>query len=712
MRKLFTTPLLTIVLLTLFSYSLSAQSLGGMLKKEKQKDPVSWTTQVEKVSDNEYNLIFKAKADPHWHFYSQYSEGTMPMAFYFDDIVGFRLVGEVSESPKPKEEYDKDLGGLTKYWDEKTPATFVQNIKITTKEKVHIHGSVEFQACINGACMPITYNFTFDLDGAKNPASIKAIESQPKEVVEPKEAVQPKEIEAPENVEKYTKEDSALAGAVAVETTNNISEDENFDEAAWKKLIWKPVKDELKAYGEENSIANKGFFIIFLLGFLGGLVALLTPCVWPMIPMTVSFFIKKDKVKGKRDAIIYGISIVAIYMILGLGVTVFAGADAMNSMATSAIFNIIFFALLVVFAISFFGAFEIQLPTKWTNKMDQKADSTSGLISIFFMAFTLVLVSFSCTGPIMGTILVEAVTKGLWGPAMGMLGFSVALALPFTLFAIFPSMMKSMPKSGGWLNSVKVVLAFIELALAFKFLSVADMAYHWHILDREVFLVLWIVIFALLGFYLLGKLTFSHDSKTEKIGVFKLFLAMISLSFALYMVPGLWGAPLKAISAFSPPIHTQDFNLYTGTVEAKFDNYEEGMAYARKNHKPVVIDFTGWGCVNCRNMELAVWADKNVKKLLEDDYVLISLYVDDKLKLPKDQQHISKFSGNKIRTIGNLWSDLQFGKFGQSSQPYYFAIDYNGKPLTGPTAYELNVGEYIKFLKAGLKEFKSRYPKK
>jgi len=712
MRKLLATPLLTVLFLTLFSWGLSAQNLSGMVKKEKEKDPVSWTSQVKKVSDNEYKLIFKAQADPHWHFYSQYSEGTMPMGFYFDDIVGYTLDGNASESPKPKEEYDEVLKGLTKYWDETTPAIFIQKIKITTTNKVNIHGSVEYQACINGACMPLVYNFTFNLDGAKNPSTTtQAVENKS---TTNNQSATPAASETPKAVVKVPEtgvDTTANTQATDIETTTD-SEETKINEAEWKKLIWKPIQEELKAYGDENSIANKGFFIIFLLGFAGGLIALLTPCVWPMIPMTVSFFIKKDKVKGKRDAIIYGLSIIAIYMILGLGLTVFAGADAMNALATSAIFNIIFFILLVVFAISFFGAFEIQLPTKWTNKMDQKADTTTGLISIFFMAFTLVLVSFSCTGPIMGTILVEAVTKGIWGPAMGMLGFSIALALPFTLFAIFPSMMKSMPKSGGWLNSVKVVLAFIELALAFKFLSVADMAYHWHLLDREVFLVLWIIIFALLGLYLLGKLSFSHDSKVEKVGVFKLFLAMISLSFALYMVPGLWGAPLKAISAFSPPISTQDFNLYTGTVEAQFDNYEEGMAYAKKNHKPVVIDFTGWGCVNCRNMELAVWSDKEVKRLLEEKYVLISLYVDDKLKLPKDQQRISSFSGNRIRTIGNLWSDLQFGKFGQSSQPYYFAIDYNGKPLTGPTAYELNVGNYIKFLNAGLKEFKIRYPKK
>jgi thiol:disulfide interchange protein DsbD len=343
--------------------------------------------------------------------------------------------------------------------------------------------------------------------------------------------------------------------------------------------------------------------------------------------------------------------------------------------------------------------------------MDEKADTTSGLLSIFFMAFTLVLVSFSCTGPIIGTLLVEAVTKGMWGPAIGMTGFAIALALPFTLFAIFPSMMKSMPKSGGWLNSVKVVLGFLELALALKFLSVADMAYHWGLLDREVFLVLWIVIFALLGIYLLGKLTFSHDSKVEKIGVLRLFMAIISLSFALYMVPGLWGAPLKAISAFSPPQATQDFDLYDGTVHAKFDNYEDGMAYAKKHEMPVLIDFTGWGCVNCRNMEYAVWSDPQVKEMLENDYVLISLYVDDKTPLPESERYRSKQSGNMVRNVGNLWSDLQIGKFGQSSQPYYFPIDYDGQPLIGPSAYDLDIEKYRKFLRKGINEFKKKHHK-
>jgi thiol:disulfide interchange protein len=682
-----------IISIFLVSFNLQAQGLADVVNSSsaQEENPVTWSSKVNKISDGVYEIVFKAQAKTNWHFYSQYSEGTMPMAFYFDDIKGYNLKGDVSESPKPKEEYDDVLGGLTKYWDDK--ATFKQKIEVNTTDEVHVHGAVEYQACINGACMPLTYNFSLNFKGTtKTVASTEQINNQ-----QDNTEGTPEEMDDPEPAtEESTAPSEESTPAIEIGDDDYI------------KLIWEPVIEELSAYENLNSIANKGMWMIFFLGFLGGLVALMTPCVWPMIPMTVSFFIKKDAAKGKRDAIIYGLSIIGIYMALGLGVTGIFGADALNALSTSAVFNIIFFLLLVVFAISFFGAFEIQLPTKWTNKMDQKADSTSGLLSIFFMAFTLVLVSFSCTGPIIGTLLVEAVTKGGWGPAMGMLGFSVALALPFTLFAIFPSMMKNLPKSGGWLNTVKVVLAFLELALALKFLSVADMAYHWGILDREVFLVLWIVIFALLGIYLLGKLRFAHDSVVEKVSVLRTFLAIISLSFALYMIPGLWGAPLKAISAFSPPINTQDFNLYDGTVHAKFENYEEGMMYAKKHNKPVIVDFTGWGCVNCRNMELAVWSDPRVKEKLENDYVLISLFVDDKKPLPKELQRVSEFSGNRLRSVGNLWSDLQISKFGQSSQPYYFALDNKGKPLTGPTAYELDVDKFLLFLDNGLKEYKER----
>lgn len=704
---------LFIIFLSLFliagNYNVNSQSLANFGNKETQKDPVNWTKSFAKTGDKEYTLTFKAIVDPQWHFYSQYSEGTMPMSFYFDDIAGYERLGDVLEFPKPTEEFDETLGGLTKYWDKS--ATFTQKIKLTAPT-ANVHGAIEFQACIDGACTMLTYNFSFDIKDDGSATVDNVTTSTNKINVDKNDKQEAENQSTPIKVDANTA-DNLTSDSSSSTTTAKEGDDEQFNAEKWGKLIYEPIIQELEELGNVNSITNKSFLVIFLLGFIGGLVALMTPCVWPMIPMTVSFFLKKaDKASGKRDAIIYGISIVLIYLAFGLGITVIFGADAMNAMATSAVFNIIFFALLLVFAISFFGAFEIMLPTKWSNKMDKNVDKTSGLLSIFFMAFTLVLVSFSCTGPIIGTLLVEAVTKGMWGPAIGMAGFSIALALPFTLFAIFPSMMKSMPKSGGWLNSVKVVLGFLELALALKFLSVADMAYHWHILDREVFLALWIVIFSLLGLYLLGKIMFNHDSKIEKVGVFRFFLAIISLSFALYMVPGLWGAPLKAISAFSPPISTQDFNLYEGTVEAKFDDYDEGMEYARKHKMPVMIDFTGWGCVNCRNMELAVWSDPIVKDILENDYVLISLFVDDKEPLPDNKVRISSLSGNKLRSVGNLWSDLQISKFGVSSQPYYFALDYNGKPLTSATAYELDVNKYKDFLNSGLKEFKSRFPNK
>ena len=448
--------------------------------------------------------------------------------------------------------------------------------------------------------------------------------------------------------------------------------------------------------------------MIFVYGFLGGLVALITPCVWPMIPMTVSFFLKrtKDRSKSIRDALVYGLSIILIYLTLGLVITAIFGAGGLNKFATSAGFNIAFFLILVFFSISFFGAFEIVLPASWTNKMDQKADSTSGYLSILFMAFTLALVSFSCTGPIVGTLLVQASSMGdLLGPAIGMLGFSMALALPFALFAVFPSMLQSMPKSGGWLGSVKIVLAFLELALSLKFLSVADLTNNWGLLDREVFLVLWIVIFALLGFYLLGKLRFSHDGPSEHTSIFGLFLGIISLSFSLYMVPGLWGAPLRAISAFAPPATTQDFSLYEGDVHAQFNDYEAGMAYAKQVGKPVLIDFSGYGCVNCRKMEASVWTNPEVKHILENDYVLITLIVDDQTSLPESIEVNEQGKTIKLRTVGDKWSYLQRTKFGVAAQPFYVALDANGKPLMSSRAYNEDTPAYISWLKSGLKQF-------
>ena len=447
------------------------------------------------------------------------------------------------------------------------------------------------------------------------------------------------------------------------------------------------------------------------MGLVGGLLALVMPCIWPIIPMTVSFFLKRNKSRRKAiaDALIYGASIIIIYVAMGLLITGIFGASALNDLSTNAVFNILFFALLVLFAVSFFGAFELVLPASWTNRMDSKADSTSGILSIFFMAFTLALVSFSCTGPIIGTLLVEAASQGKTiGPAVGMFGFALALAIPFALFAIFPNMLQNMPKSGGWLNSVKVVLGFLELALALKFLSVADLAYGWRLLDREVFLVLWIVIFALLGFYLLGKIRFSHDSELRHVSVPRLFMAIVSLAFSVYMIPGLWGAPLKAVSAFAPPLYTQDFNLYKDEVHAVFEDYEAGMAYAKRVKKPVLIDFSGYGCVNCRKMEAAVWTDARVKKLLEEKYVLITLMVDDKTKLPEALTITENEKERRLKTIGDKWSYLQRSKFGANAQPFYVILDNEGRPLAPSYAFDEDASKYVRFLEDGLTRYKQQ----
>ncbi|MCF2552826.1 protein-disulfide reductase DsbD family protein, partial [Bacteroides caecigallinarum] len=479
--------------------------------------------------------------------------------------------------------------------------------------------------------------------------------------------------------------------------------------SAEKVDYWKPVINELNNFGEHAGEESMSWIYIFLTGLVGGLLALFTPCVWPIIPMTVSFFLKrtKDKKKGIRDAWTYGASIVIIYLTLGLAITLIFGASALNALSTNAIFNILFCLMLLVFAASFFGAFEITLPSKWSNAVDSKAEQTTGLLSIFLMAFTLSLVSFSCTGPIIGFLLVEVSTTGsIIAPAIGMLGFAIALALPFTLFALFPSWLKSMPKSGGWMNVIKVTLGFLELAFALKFLSVADLAYGWRILDRETFLALWIVIFGLLGMYLLGKIKFPHDDDDQKVSVPRFFMALVSLAFAVYMIPGLWGAPLKAVSAFAPPMQTQDFNLYKNEVHAKFTDYEAGMEYARMNNKPVMLDFTGYGCVNCRKMELAVWTDQKVSKLITEDYVLITLYVDDKTKLAEPITVNENGKERTLRTVGDKWSYLQRSKFGANAQPFYVLVDNEGMPLNKSYSYDEDINLYIDFLETGLKNYK------
>ena len=679
----------------LLPLALLLTSLGA--KAQIIRDAVSWSHSVEDKSPTEKVIVFSATIKGDWHLYGTDlpSGGPTPTSLIVDKIAGAQLVGKLTASKKPIEKHDPNFDMMLRFYSGQV--SFRQTLRITDPKAFAFSGAIRYMVCNDEQCLPPTnWDFTIALKELGKVAAAPAAEQTEAkaEVVPTAEAAQPLTADSAQQ----TADSTAVATA------------EPSDAAS---ALWTPVISELKAYGDRAlSGADSGLLMLFFAGFVGGLVALVTPCVWPMIPMTVSFFLKrsKDRKKGIRDAAIYGLAIIVIYLALGLSVSALFGADALNNLATNAYFNIFFFLLLVVFAASFFGAFEIVLPASWTTKMDQKADSATGLVSIFFMAFTLALVSFSCTGPIIGTLLVQAATSssGFLAPAVGMFGFALALALPFTLFAIFPGLLQSMPKSGGWMNSVKVVLAFIELALALKFLSIADLAYGWHILDREVFLSLWIVIFILLGLYLLGKLRFPHDSPQEKTPIPALFLAIVSLSFAVYMMPGLIGAPLRAISAFAPPLKTQDLNLYKNEVHAQFDDYETGMAYARQVGKPVIIDFSGYGCVNCRKMEASVWIDAEVKKLLEQDYVLITLMVDDKKPLAEPMVVQEDGHEVKLRTIGDKWSYLQRVKFGANAQPFYVLLDHQGKPLAPSRAYDEDVPAYISFLKGGLSEFASR----
>jgi len=609
---------------------------------------------------------------------------------------GAELVGKVVSSVAPTSVYD-ELFAMNLRWYSGT-VTFTQKIKVTDAKAFKLAGELEFMACNDETCLPPErVEFSFNRKNiTMTDAGVVAGESDDQTVADSLSLAQGTDSLS-------VSADGENAGQLVNPTKIAEALSDNVD-------LWTPVIDELKAFGESPlDGTDSSLLFIFLAGFAGGFIALLTPCVWPMIPMTVSFFLKRTKNKKKaiKDAVMYGVSIIVIYLALGLLITGIFGASALNDLSTNAVFNLLFFALLVLFAVSFFGAFEMVLPSSWTNKLDAKADSTSGILSIFFMAFTLALVSFSCTGPIIGTLLVQAASMGsIVAPAVGMFGFAFALAIPFSVFAIFPNMLQSMPKSGGWLNSVKVVLGFLELALALKFFSVADLAYGWRILDRETFLVLWIVIFAMLGFYLLGKIRFSHDSELKYVSVPRLFMAIISLAFAVYMVPGLWGAPLKSISAFAPPLYTQDFNLYEDEVHAQFDDYEAGMAYAKKNNKPVMIDFSGYGCVNCRKMEASVWTNPGVKQIIENDYVLITLFVDDKTKLPEVIEIEEHGKTRKLKTVGDKWSYLQRSKFGANAQPFYVLLDNNGKPLSHSYAYDEDVNKYIQFLQGGLKNYK------
>jgi len=651
------------------------------------QEPVKFKTELKTISDTEAQLVFTGNIDAGWHVYSTDlpSGGPISATFNVEKIQGAELMGKLTPQGKEIENFDKVFEMKLRYFE--NTATFVQKFKITDAS-YQIEGYLEYGACNDENCLPPTeVPFSFSGKGNAATATVATSETKAETVNQPA-------------AENSVAETTAIDSATTVALSDNETSVQDY---------WTPVIKELNSYGETTSQQDRSWIYIFFAGFIGGLLALFTPCVWPIIPMTVSFFLKrsKDKKKGIRDAWTYGASIVVIYVALGLAITLIFGASALNALSTNAVFNILFCLMLIIFAASFFGAFELTLPSKWSNAVDSKAEQTSGLLSIFLMAFTLSLVSFSCTGPIIGFLLVEVSTTGsVIAPAIGMLGFAIALALPFTLFAMFPSWLKSMPKSGGWMNVIKVTLGFLELAFALKFLSVADLAYGWRILDRETFLALWIVIFGLLGFYLLGKIKFPHDDDDNTTSVPRFFMALISLAFAVYMVPGLWGAPLKAVSAFAPPMTTQDFNLYNNEVHAKFDDYDAGMEYAKRNGKPVMLDFTGYGCVNCRKMEAAVWTDPKVSKLMTDDYVLITLYVDNKEPLPEHIKVMENGKERTLRTVGDKWSYLQRSKFGANAQPFYVLIDNEGKPLNKSYSYDEDIDKYVDFLQTGLDNYK------
>lgn len=638
-------------------------------------NPIAWASSIKMTSENEGVITFNATIEKGWHLYGTNlpDGGPRPTAFKFENIEGAELIGEITPSVAPKEVVDMVFHLKLSWWE--SDVAFTQQFKLTNGSKgCRIEGNISYQACNDNTCVPPTrepFNLT---SGSVETATVA-----------------PKTENSESNVD---------AGSIS----SNV--DTKIDQQEW----WTPVQfDDTDSNGTQN-ISDSSWWRIFIWGFVGGLLALLTPCVWPMIPLTVSFFLKKSGSRSRsvRDAMIYGAAIIVIYLTLGMAITVVFGASKLNDLATNALFNLLFFALLIVFAVSFFGAFDIKLPAKWSNSVDSKAERTSGFISIFFMAFTLALVSFSCTGPIIGTLLVEAASMGnMTGPAIGMGAFALALAIPFALFAMFPSWLKEMPRSGGWLNSVKVVLGFLELALSLKFLSVADLAYGWGILDREVFVSLWIVMFVLLGLYLLGKISFSHDAPLDYVSLPRFFLALISFSFAMYLVPGLWGAPLKSVSAFVPPLYTQDFNLYEGGEFKTFHDFDEGMSYAAEQGRPVLVDFSGYGCVNCRKMEGAVFDTPEVSSIIKEKFVLITLMVDDKTELETPIAVEENGKKIKLETVGERWSYLQRTKFAANSQPYYVMLDNNGKPLARPYYYDEDVAKFVEWLNSGITAYSS-----
>ena len=685
------------ILFLLFSFVLLAVTAA--------QAQVKFSVSTKRVSPTEIDVVFTGNIASGWHVYgTDIAPGGPTVATFGTDVLkGAKLKGALRAGAGLKRKQDPIFDMPVSYFEH--TAQFTQRIELTEKQ-YEVKGYLRYGACNDENCLPPT-TVEMSAKGADGPEKAAA-EAAPATAEKQTET----EAEAKELVPAMTDTATAVLSETAAAPAQ--AQTAALDSATIRQL-WTPVTDKLQALGESHGAAGKGLLLIFGLGFLGGLLALVTPCVWPIIPMTVSFFLKRnnDRAKGIRDALTYGASIVVIYVLLGLVITTLFGASALNDLSTDAFFNIAFFLMLVRFGASFLGGFEIQLPTSWGNAIDAKASNTTGLLSIFLMAFTLALVSFSCTGPIIGFLLVEVSTSGgsQLAPTVGMFGFAVALALPFTLFALFPALLKKTTRGGSWMNKVKVTLGFVELAFALKFFSVADLAYGWHLLDREVFLALWIALFALLALYLFGFVKFPHDDADERgTSVPAFFVGIASLAFAIYMVPGLWGAPVKAVSAFAPPMNTQDFNLNPHTaVEPKFKDYEAGMAYARSVGKPVLIDFTGFGCVNCRKMEAAVWTDNQVRNHIDKDYVLISLYVDDKTPLPETIEVQENGKTTKLRTVGDRWSYLQRTKFGANAQPFYVLLDGNGDPLTASRSYDENVGAYLQFLQTGLKNFADRH---
>ena len=677
-----------------------------------QQNPVHFSVQQKQVSPTEVEVVFTAKIDQGWHVYSTNlpADGPTSASLHVDKAEGVTPVGKLTTRGKELNVYDKTFEMKLRYFE--NSVGFVQRYKITAKT-YSIKGYLEYGACNDEMCLPPTQvEFNFKGNG---PASAPAATPTAANAETEKTTTAATDVAADglsaltamtaDTAKKSDVLPSDTAGALKQENAQ-VNTDVN---------LWQPVIKELSAFNSTKDSTNSSLWSIFFMGVLGGFIALLTPCVWPIIPMTVSFFLKRakdDRKKGIRDAVTYGLSIIVIYMGLATLVTWAFGPQKLNELATNAPFNVFFFLLLVVFAFSFFGWFELRLPSSWGNAVDNKASATTGLLSIFLMAFTLSLVSFSCTAPVVGLLLVQAATSGDWvAPAVGMFGFALALALPFTFFALFPTLLKKAPKSGSWMNMIKVVLGFIELAFSLKFLSVADLAYGWHILDRETFLSIWIVLFGLLGLYLIGKLKFPHDDPDQKaMPVPAIMLGLCSLAFSVYMLPGLWGAPCKAVSAFAPPINTQDFNLAPQTVHAAYTDYDEGMRAAAAAGKPVLVDFTGFGCVNCRKMEASVWTDSRVAEKLNKDYVLISLYVDDKtpLKQPVEVK-LPDGTSRTLRTIGDKWSYLEQTKFGYLAQPFYVPLDNAGKPLNGSFSFKEDVPAYLEFLDKGLENYRAQH---